>query len=143
MVPAEPIVLPFTFKTNSQLEHLIIRSNLLGPREFELSGLALYLDLYKFYLCTLYLFWMMIALWSTLCCWFIPLNLSYLYLVVGFMCLQMKIREYNESRPSRTAAHKDHGPRVVSQRDSSKDINKLSSKPQKSLTGEENVCSLF
>ena len=39
MVPAEPIVLHFTFKANSQLEHLIIRTNLVGPQKFELSGL--------------------------------------------------------------------------------------------------------
>ena len=39
MVPAELIVLHFTFNANLYLEHLIIRTNLVGPREFELSGL--------------------------------------------------------------------------------------------------------
>ena len=38
-VSAKPVVFPFAFMGNSQLEHLIIRTNLLGPREFELSGL--------------------------------------------------------------------------------------------------------
>ena len=39
MVPTESIVLHFAFKTNSYLEHLIIRTKLEGPQEFELSGL--------------------------------------------------------------------------------------------------------
>ena len=34
-----PLYLHFIFKANSKLKHLIIRANLIGLREFELSGL--------------------------------------------------------------------------------------------------------
>ena len=39
MVPIEPIVFTLIFKANSLLEHLIIRTNLVGLWKFKLSEL--------------------------------------------------------------------------------------------------------